>query len=208
MATSKKSSKEPLSIDAISNLLDTKLTSLDSKLESKMASLEDKLESKMASLESKMASLENTFTTKMSELEGAVKSLDTKFQSQAADIQRHEDKLETLEKLIVEKACTLEELDKKIEKEKRKKDTQNAGGTQQVRLKGINGRHFRWREARIRRCRHGGVQAGSLKDYCQQSRSTLPVESSRRVKNLPKYRKPEGSRKVGVVGSLLQDRPY
>ncbi|XP_059848716.1 uncharacterized protein LOC132406771 [Hypanus sabinus] len=97
MATSKKSSKEPLSIDAISNLLDAKLASLESKLESKMASLESKL------------------TTKMSELEGAVRSLDTKLQSQASDIQRHEDKLATLEKLIVEKVRTIEVLDKKVQ---------------------------------------------------------------------------------------------
>ncbi|XP_059803489.1 interferon-induced protein with tetratricopeptide repeats 5-like [Hypanus sabinus] len=94
MATSKKSS----------NLLDTKL-----------ASLESKMESKMASLESKMASLENKLTTKMSELEGVVRSLDTKLQSQASDIQQHEDKLETLEKLIVEKVRTIEVLDKKVQ---------------------------------------------------------------------------------------------
>ncbi|XP_059844498.1 uncharacterized protein LOC132404373 [Hypanus sabinus] len=51
----------------------------------------------------------------MSELEGVVRSLDTKLQSQASDIQRHEDKLATLEKLIVEKVRTIEVLDKKVQ---------------------------------------------------------------------------------------------
>ncbi|XP_059844944.1 uncharacterized protein LOC132404647 [Hypanus sabinus] len=103
MATAKKSSKDPLSLDAISNLLDTKL-----------ASLESRLESKAANLESKLARLENKLTTKMSELEGVVRSLDTKLQSQASDIQRHEDKIVTLEKLICEKIHTIETLEKKV----------------------------------------------------------------------------------------------
>ncbi|XP_059814483.1 uncharacterized protein LOC132386212 isoform X2 [Hypanus sabinus] len=96
MSAPKKSSKEPLSIDAISNLLDTKL------------------DNKLASLESKITSLENKLTAKMSGLEEVVRSFDTKLQSQAADIERHEEKFAALDKLICEKIRTIETLEKKV----------------------------------------------------------------------------------------------
>ena len=89
MATAKKTSKEPASLEAISNLLDTKL-------------------------DLKLAALESKLTSQLSSLQEVVKSLDIKLQSQVSEVQRQGERIAVLEDLVRQKVLTIETLEKKV----------------------------------------------------------------------------------------------